>query len=83
MTEPTPQTTFFPASPEAVAKLLAMPVSDNTRSEFLWVWTAEGDLLCGFFPRADGYEEMETYFTEDFQQAKRAGNVTYALGEES
>jgi hypothetical protein len=49
---------FKPASDEAVQAVLAydpdLPDGD-TRSEWLWVRLANGDLILGVFPQDEGY----------------------------
>lgn len=52
---------YVPASPEAVATVLAAPVSDEeySRSEWIWLTLSNGDLILGVFPQGDLYCEME------------------------
>jgi hypothetical protein len=48
-----------PASPEAVAYVLAAEENDNGRSEWLWLRLANGDLMLGVFPQGDTYFQNE------------------------
>lgn len=54
---------FEPASDAAVAALTAADpdLEDGfTRSEWLWVRLANGDLILGFFPQDEGYFAHES-----------------------
>lgn len=56
--------TSYPASPESVTQLLSMPIFDG-RSEWKWFTLANGDLVLGFYPQADG---QDGYYTTEAQR---------------
>lgn len=60
---------WFPASPEAVQRVLAEPVGDDGRSAFAWVRLQDGTLILGVFPRGDGYFACEADVEADHKRA--------------
>ena len=62
--------TCFPASLDAVNKVLEMVVGDDGRSDFQWIRLCNGDLILGVFPHGDGYFAVEPDVEADYRRAK-------------
>lgn len=74
----------FPMSREAVDMVLNLPIGDEDdgRSEWRWFRLNNGDLICGFFPQAGGYERCEVPCQEDYELVFRSeGGVSVLLGD--
>jgi hypothetical protein len=69
----------FPASINAVSKVIFSPEGDNGRSEFRWAWIGDGNLALITYPTGDGYFDIELAMTEDGERAIRNGDVLYGL----
>ncbi len=46
-----------PANQAQAERLALMPIGDDTRGEWLWFRLANGDLVLGFYPCGDAYED--------------------------
>ncbi len=71
-------TTAFPASPSEAAKLLAIkpdPDSLDTRSQWMWVRLANGDLMLATFPQGDTYTDLEVAVESDWKAAEATGDL--------
>ena len=72
----------FPANSNAVGEMLRMSPGDDTRSEWRWYRLANGDLMLGFAPHADGYCSMEEHVEADYDAAVNADELSYHWAEE-
>lgn len=74
----------WPASPNAVETIMTMD-EDNGRSEWRWLRLANGDLMLGVFPQADGadgYFATEVQREEDWHTAADANGDMQEYTEE-
>lgn len=62
----------FPASQDAVDRLLAAPVDADGRSEWTWLRLANGDLMLGLFPAGETYFDLELAVEADYKAAEAA-----------
>lgn len=67
-----PEVTMWPASAEGVGRVIAANpdlLDGETRSEWLWIRFANGDLVLGLFPQDDLYDSLEKTINNDYMSA--------------
>ncbi len=64
----------FPVRDTALVEhMLAQSEGHDTRSEWTWLRTADGDLIVGFFPSGETYESLENVVADDYDAAVKNG----------
>lgn len=63
----------FPANEATVTEVLESAVSDDGRSDFVWLRLASGDLILGVWPCGDRYESIAEAVHADYEAAIATG----------
>jgi hypothetical protein len=61
----------WPASAEAIVRVIMANADEQdgfTRSEWLWIRIANGDLILGLFPQDDMYFDIEHLIEADYEK---------------